>query len=61
MVFKLGSLYGKIYIQCSVDYYLLDWEKSDVSVHRVIREIKVPKENEAKNEFKKRDDVEEEL
>ena len=36
MIFKLISLYGKIYIQVNADYYLLDREKSDVSVHRVI-------------------------
>jgi len=61
MVFKLISLYVKIYIQCTADYYLLDREKSDVSVHRVIRELKTPNENAAKVEYNKRDDVEEEL
>jgi len=33
MIFKLVSLYSKIYIQCTTDYYILDREKSDVSVH----------------------------
>lgn len=36
MIFKLVSLYAKIFVQVNVDYYLLDREKSDVSVHRVI-------------------------
>ena len=40
MIFKLISLYAKIYIQVNVDFYLLDQEKSDVSVHWVIRELK---------------------
>lgn len=61
LVFKLVTIYVKIYNQCTVDYYILDREKNEQSVHRVIRDLKNPKDSDMKQEYRRQDDVEDEL
>lgn len=61
LVFKLITIFVKIYNQCTVDYYILDWEKNETSVHRIIWDLKNPKDSDMKQEFRKQDDVEEEI
>ena len=61
LVFKLITIFVKIYNQCTVDYYILDREKNETSVHWIIWDLKNPKDSDMKQEFRKQDDVEEEI
>ena len=44
---KVFILYAKIIKQCMVDWYILDRERNEASVHRIIRDLKVPHEKNA--------------